>query len=895
MSDQQTPTWGVSVPRAASAYFYAFAVLVAALVLRHLLWAAIEENLPFITVFGAVAVAVWLGGWSVGLAAAFLGYFGTGLLFAAEGTSAVFGHLGGIVGLLAYVLTCSIIIGFGEAMARAQARAHARGELLRVTLHSIGDAVVTTDVDGRVTSMNAVAEALTGWTSSEGVGQRLDVVFRIIDEATRKRVENPVSRALRDGVIVGLANHTVLVTKSGDECPIDDSAAPITDEHGRLAGCVLVFRDVSAERRVQRERAAQLHTARVLASIIESSDDAIISKSLDGVIQSWNAGAERIFGWSAEQAIGRHISLIIPENRLAEEEGFIAKLRNGERVDHVETERIRADRRRLIVSLTISPIREASGVVVGASTIARDVTRQREAERRAHELLAEAAEANAKFRAFFEQGALLAAIVAVDGTVLDVNRVAAEGCGFTRKQIVGKPVWNGPWWSPSPELVARFEAATRAAAGGEAFHAEMSYFVADGSRRIADVMILPILDDAGRVSFLVPTGIDITDRKRAEAEIVEADRRKNEFLAMLAHELRTPLAPISNTARVLRLNGSNHEEIRTASQILDRQVRQMSRLVDDLIDMSRITSGRIEIRKSRVALAPIVEQAVEAVRPMFDGPHCDIVVTLPSEPIVLEADAARLAQVIGNLLHNACKFSEPGGRVELSAERRGDRLILHVRDYGIGIDAAHLPRLFDMFVQVDTSLERSRGGLGIGLTLVKTLIESHGGTVELRSEGAGQGTEVVVTLPALIGDVAATTPPPRGDAAAAGGGRRVMIVDDNHDSAESLALLMRHSGYETYTTHDGVETIEVAERVRPEVMLLDIGLPGLNGYEVCRRLRSAPWGKQLTLIALTGWGQDVDRLRSKGAGFDAHLVKPVDYDQLLGLLERTSRSDASPT
>ena len=892
MSARQTPTWDrMSVPRAASAYLCAFAVVVAALVARHLLWSSIAEDLPFITVFGAVAFAVWLGGWRVGVTAAVLGYFGTVLLFAAEGASAVFEQLGEIVGLLAYLVTCSTIVGFGEAMARAQARAQARGELLRVTLHSIGDAVVTTDVDGRVTSMNAVAEALTGWTSSEGVGQPLDTVFRIVNETTREQIENPASRALRDGVVIGLGNHTLLITKTGDERPIDDSAAPITDARGRVSGSVLVFRDVSEQRRMESERATQLHTARVLATIIESSDDAIISKSLEGVIQSWNAGAERIFGWSAEQAIGRPISVIIPEDRLAEEAGFIEKLRKGERVDHVETERVHADGRRLSVTLAISPIRSASGEVVGASTIAKDVTQRREAERRERKLLAEAAEANAKFRASFEQGALFAAIVAVDGTVLDVNRRATDGCGFTREQIIGKPVWDGPWWSPSPELVARFEAATHAAATGETFHAEMPYFVADGSQRIVDVTIVPIRDQAGRVSFVVPTGVDITDRKRAEAEIAEADRRKNEFLAMLAHELRAPLAPISNTARVLRgLNGSSHEEVRAASRILERQVRQMSRLVDDLLDMSRITSGRIEIRKSRVALAPIVDQAVEAVASMFGQSPCDIVVTLPSETIVLEADAARLAQVIGNLLHNACKFSEPGGRVELSAERSGDRLILRVRDYGIGIDAKHLPHLFDMFVQVDTSLERLRGGLGIGLTLVKTLVDIHGGTVEVHSDGAGRGTEVVVTLPAAMEHVTAPMSPPPGDGVARGGGRRVVIVDDNRDSAESLALLMRDSGYETYTTHDGVETIEVAERVRPEVVVLDIGLPGLNGYEVCRRLRSAPWGKELMLIALTGWGQIDDRIRSEQAGFDAHLVKPVDYDELLGLLRRTARS-----
>jgi two-component system, chemotaxis family, CheB/CheR fusion protein len=595
---------------------------------------------------------------------------------------------------------------------------------------------------------------LTGWTSAEAVGRPLETVFRIVNEATREPAENPVARALRHGVAVALANHTVLVAKAGDERAIEDSAAPITDARGRISGCVLVFRDVTVQRRVARERANQLQTARMLVSIIESSDDAIVAKSLDGIIQSWNAGAERIFRHTAAYAIGRHISIIVPPDRLAEEEDIIARLAKGERIDHVETERVRADGRRLIVSLTISPILDEAGRVVGASNITRDVTQQRAAERRERHLLA------------------------------------------------------------------------------------------------------------------------------------EADRHKNEFLAMLAHELRTPLAPISNTARALQLEGADRDEVRMASEILERQVRQMSRLVDDLLDMSRITRGRIEIRKSRVAFAPIVEQAVEAVRPMCASMQCGLAVELPEEPIYLEADAARLAQVLGNLVHNACKFTNPGGHAELTAQRIGDRLLIHVRDDGIGIAPEHLPHLFDMFVQVDTSLERSRGGLGIGLTLAKNLIEMHDGTVEVRSEGLGRGTEVVVTLPILSDERALPTPAPRAQTSAeANEGRRILIVDDNPDSADSLALLLRHSGFETHTTNDGLHALELAERVRPEAILLDIGLPGLNGYEVCRRMRSEGWGRDVVLVAMTGWGQDQDRIRSKDAGFDAHLVKPVDYDQLLALLE----------
>jgi signal transduction histidine kinase/ActR/RegA family two-component response regulator len=412
------------------------------------------------------------------------------------------------------------------------------------------------------------------------------------------------------------------------------------------------------------------------------------------------------------------------------------------------------------------------------------------------------------------------------------------------------------------------------------------------------VTIQPIRGDAGRVLFLAPTGVDITERKRIEAErekleaslrelaanLSDADRRKNEFLAMLAHELRNPLAPISNAARALRLGGVEGESLRSASDMLERQVKQMSRLVDDLLDTSRMTRGRIELRKEPLELAPIVSHAVEAARALYRSMDHELTVTMPDEPMQVSADPTRLAQVIGNLLNNACKFTDRGGHVWLTVEREGREAVVRVRDDGIGIAQEHLPGLWDMFAQVDTSLERSRGGLGIGLTLVKTLVEMHGGTVDAQSDGPARGSEFTIRLPLLSDPVhpashADVSEPPLPTVQ-----RRVLIVDDSEDGAESLAMLLQLSGHETHVAHDGVEALEAAERLRPGVVLLDIGLPRLNGYEVCHRLRNEPWGKSVVLVALTGWGQEEDRHRSKEAGFDAHLVKPVDHDALLKLL-----------
>jgi PAS domain S-box-containing protein len=1002
----------VSRPRSVLAtYGLSAAALAGAVLLRYLLDPWLGDSLALVTLFGAVAFAVWIGGPGPAALVAILGYLACDYLFIPPRGSFSVGGFGGVLGFLAYLFTCALIAVFGESARRAHAQALERRELLRVTLFSIGDAVITTDVDARVTSMNGIAETLTGWTQLEAIGEPLDDVFRIVNEETREPVPNPATRALRQGIVVGLANHTVLIRKDGEEFPIDDSAAPIRNEHGAVSGCVLIFRDVSNQRRVQQERTRQLSAARLLASIIESSDDAIISKSLDGVIQSWNAGAERIFGYAASQAVGRHISLIIPAERLAEEDHIIASLKAGTRIEHFETERQRADGSRILVSLTISPVRGESGTVVGASKIVRDVTRQRQAEQRERRLLADAVSANAKFHAFFEQGAMLAGILDANGTVIEVNRGSLDALGYPKEQVIGRPFWEGPWWA-SEELKTRLAQACSRAARGEVFRGEVPYVTASGEPRVSDVSLQSITDDRGDILFVACTGVDITDRKRAEAdrekfvalvesstdfiglcdtagmpffvnraglalvgldsidaacrtpvrsfffpedqdrimnqflpgvlerghgevevrfrhfktgearwmaykvivlpdasgrpigfatvsqditerkrleddlrslasELSEAGRRKDEFLAMLAHELRNPLAAISNATQALRLGDA--ASLRTASSVLERQVTQLSRLVDDLLDVSRISRGKIDLRLVPTALAPIVQQAVDATRPYCGAMKHELTVTMPSDTIVVEADAARLAQVVGNLLHNACKFTNPGGHISLTAGREGNDAVIRVRDDGIGIAPEHLPFLFDMFAQVDTSLERAHDGLGIGLTLVKTLIELHGGSVSVSSAGRGQGSEFTLRLP--VADTARQTAAPPTDApAAAVTPRRILIVDDNEDAAASLSLLLQFGGHQTQMVHDGEAALEAAERFRPEVMLLDIGLPGMNGYEVCRRIRRESWGRAITIVALTGWGQVEDRRRSREAGFDTHMVKPVEYAALAKLL-----------
>jgi two-component system CheB/CheR fusion protein len=518
-------------------------------------------------------------------------------------------------------------------------------------------------------------------------------------------------------------------------------------EGDRFVHVCCFTRDVTERKRAEEARS-------LLAAIIESSDDAIVSKTLDGVVTSWNAGAERLFGYAAAEAVGRPITLIIPHDLRDEEQMILERLRRGERIEHYDTVRRAKDGRLIDISLTISPVRDSTGQVVGASKVARDVS----------------------------------------------------------------------------------------------------------------------------------------VRKRAEEALREADRRKDEFLAMLAHELRNPLAPISNAVRVLRAKGPPLPELQWARDVIDRQVQQMTRLVDDLLDVSRITRGKIMLRRERVELAAVVSSAVEASRPLVEKWGHELTVKLPPEPVHLEADPTRLAQVLSNLLNNAAKYTDQGGRIALTAAREGDALLIRVRDSGVGIPREMLPHVFEMFTQVDGSLERSQGGLGIGLTLVRSLVQMHGGTVTAHSDGPGKGSEFVVRLP-LAGAARDRGPQAaNGSPAAAPPRSRILVVDDNRDAADSLAMLLRLSGHEVHVAHDGLEAMGTAAVFRPDVVLLDIGLPKLNGYEAGRRIRRER-GDGVVLIALTGWGQEEDRARSKEAGFDHHLTKPVNLDALQQLLAKCTPTE----
>ena len=437
------------------------------------------------------------------------------------------------------------------------------------------------------------------------------------------------------------------------------------------------------------------------------------------------------------------------------------------------------------------------------------------------------------------------------------------------------------------------QAVARSVNHGDPYDIEYRVLRPEGGTRWIWAIGQTFFDASGTPRHFDGLTVDVTEEKRSVEVLKEADRRKDEFLAMLGHELRNPLAPIRNAVQFLQRVVPGDEQINRMLAVIDRQARQLTGLVDDLLDVSRITRGQINLRKQALSLAEVVTQAVETSRPLLEARRHRFDLQLPDEPIVVEADPTRLTQVILNLLNNAAKYTEEGGRIGLIVERQDAEVVVRIRDTGMGIPAEMLPRIFEPFTQVEHTLDRAQGGLGIGLTLVRRLVEMHGGTVQAFSEGRGRGSEFVVRLPipqqALPSPVVGQAFQPDEPKRPAGKPdlqRRILIVDDNKDSAESLTLLMRMLGHEVRMAHDGETALEIARQFSPDIVVLDIGLPRLSGLEVARRLRHDLGLRDTLLIAMTGYGQEEDRRRSQGAGFNAHLVKPVDFGELRALLER---------
>ena len=638
-----------------------------------------------------------------------------------------------------------------------------------------------------------------------------------------------------------------------------------------------MFRDITQRRATDR---ALQRSEQDLRDFFEKATVGLHWVGPDGIILRANQTELDMLGYSREEYVGRHVADFHADPDVAGD--ILRCLATGEVLREYPA-RLRCKDGSIKYVLINSNVLWEDGKFIHTRCFTRDITEHKLAEEHLRQ-------SEARKTAMFE--AALDCIISIDreGTIIEFNAAAERTFGHRREDVLGRElaaiIIPPNYREPHRNGLARYLATGEGPVLNQRL--ELSALRASGEEFPVELTVTRIPLD-GPPTFTAYLR-DITDRKRMEEELrliaanlSEADRRKNEFLAMLAHELRNPLAPIRNAAQIVKLTQGKGEASQSASEMMERQIGQMVRLVDDLLDVSRITRGTIDLRCERVELASVVYRAVETSRPAIESAKHQLTVTLPEQPIYLNADPMRLAQVFGNLLNNSCKYSEPEARISITAERQGSDVVVSVKDTGVGIPADMLPRIFEMFTQVDRSLERAQGGLGIGLTLVERLVEAHGGSVDVKSEGPGQGSEFIVRLPVLIETPKPTRVPTAGEQKTASP-RRILIVDDNRDAATTLGMLLRLSGNETHEAYDGVAAVEAADKIRPDVVLLDIGLPKLNGYEVARKLREQPWGRSIAIVALTGWGQDEDREKSREAGFDAHLVKPVDHTALTKLL-----------
>ena len=693
---------------------------------------------------------------------------------------------------------------------------------------------------------------------------------------------------------------------------LENALRRASDQRGEL--------ERAMEERTQASTALRDSEARK-AAILKASLDPIITFDGTGQIVAFNPAACALFGYSEADALGRNVyDLIASDTR----DAAIGSAQKTALRRRFEAPAKRMDGTRLTVEMAITPL---EGDRRHFTAFLRDITERKKSERIAAFLASASASLSTlvDYESTLQKVAALAVPSFADWCAVDVletdgvlRRVAVchtdpakvELARDLHRRFPGNPATDEGAWkvlrTGQPTIVAEITEAMLTTGVPEP--ERLAILLKLGLKSYIGVPLKVRGKTVGTITFVAAESTPRYDAANLAAaedlaqragtamenaqlyrELRQADRRKDEFLATLAHELRNPLAPIRNALMVLGHADTNRVAAERARAIIERQVVQMVRLVDDLLDVNRITRNKLELRKGRVELAAVIQAAVETSRPLLDQGKHHLDVKLPEETIHLDADITRLAQVFSNLLNNSAKYTDPGGEIYLGATVEGGNVVVRVRDNGIGIPKAALAGLFEMFSQVDHHLERSQGGLGIGLRLVQSLVEMHGGTVEARSAGLGTGSEFIVRLPLGkpelgSGKVEAGNHPPADLGARTSPKRRILVVDDNKDSANSLSLLLSLMGNETRTAHDGLEALGIATEFKPELILLDIGMPKLNGYDTCRRLRDEIWGKSAVIVALTGWGQEEDRRRSAEAGFDHHMVKPVDPEALSKLL-----------
>ena len=745
-------------------------------------------------------------------------------------------------------------------------------EMFRRIVQDTSDyAIFLLDPTGHVASWNRGGERIVGYAAHEIIGRHFSVFYpraaaesgwpdHELSEATRVgRFEDEGWRVRNDGALFW-AN--VIITA-------------LRGEDGKLLAFSKVVRDLSG-RRAAEERLRESEERQRL--IIEGVQDyAIFMLDTGGHVKSWNEGARRIKGYSAEEIVGRHFSVFYPEEQ--RRSGWPAKeLAEAARLGRFEDEgwRVTKDGSTFWANVIITALRDENGVLRGFSKITRDLT-----ERRAHE--ERLRESEERFRLLLE-GIEDYAIFMLDpaGRLTSWNRGGERMTGFEAGELLGHSFER--LYAPSGEEDEREPADDlRQATLNRRIETRGWRLRKDGSRFWAETVIAALRDTAGHLRGFALVMRDLSERKRTE-KLEEEGRRLTEFLAMLAHELRNPLAPIRNAVAIMGVGGDLPARAAWCRDVIDRQATQLGRLVDDLLDVSRVTRGKLRLQAGTMDLEAAVQRALEASRPLIEARGQTLEVVSSAQPLVLNGDLTRLAQVVVNVLNNAAKYTPEGGHIRLTTTAEGADAVLRVRDNGMGIPKAMLDTVFDLFAQGERTLDRSEGGLGIGLTLARRIVELHGGRIIARSDGPGQGSEFEIRLPRLHAQ-APSEDPVKGKLAVSERGRSILLVEDNADAAQSMAVLLQMMGHAVRIEHEGPAALARAAAEPVDIVMLDIGLPGMNGYQVARALRELPRGHAFRIYALTGYGQEEDRRRSAEAGIDGHLVKPVLPADLLALIE----------
>ena len=754
-----------------------------------------------------------------------------------------------------------------------QALRASRARISRI-LESITDLYFSVDKDWRFVDINRQAELMFCKSRDELIGKVIWEVFPFSGDSAL--YENSI-KALDKNVPV----HTEVVWNAFPNAWFEAHIYP------SQSGLSVYLRDITARKEAESSR-------RFLASIVESSEDAIVSKTLDGIINSWNRGAEQLFGYTAEEVIGKPITILIPEGRFDEEPAILARIRSGRAVEHYETVRKRKDGTLMDISLSISPIRDESGTIIGAAKIARNITEQKRAQE------------SIQFQASLLD-AVEEAVIATDlnGKIIFWNSFAEHLFGWASREVLGADI---------VEIVPSFSSKEHAALimqqlrEGQSWSGEMILQRRDGSEFLGAITDSPIFNEKGQFIGVVGVSSDITAAKHAEEErarLLEserfarmeaeaANRLKDEFLATLSHELRNPLNVVIGYSEILRRSeDTKNSFVGKAAEVIRRNALAQSQLVSDLLDLSRLQMGKLAITHQPASLSTIVGDAIETVRTEAEAKNILLKLITPKESLVVDGDPVRLGQIVWNLLNNAVKFTPSGGEITISLTEDASQAILSISDTGQGIPPEFLPFVFEIFRQADASSSRRQGGLGIGLALVKQLAELHGGRVKAESEGTGKGAKFTVWLPLrnLPVSTMRTAIQEPDDILKQ---KLILVVDDSRETTEMLSRLLQMEGAFVQTAKSGQDALKLARDSTFDLVISDISMPEMDGYELLRQLRHLPSMEHVPALALTGFGRISDVKRAQDEGFAEHFTKPLDIDKLLTAVKRLTKGNGIP-